>query len=324
MRAYRNLAAVQEKAIPQFLSTPEAINALILCLRNLLPLHNITDPLPGCLSRYSPPRSPVLPPRRPVIEKLALRLLGTVLHLALPIALRAGVVSEWLKFYPFPCAQSDNPDRVCDLVDIFQTWWPDDPLMAEVLGHIARDPTGRAHLRDAGLMKTLMRGGPLPREAYIHDYRDEDLQSVVPSVEDDSDVSMVDGEDTAGAAASTSITHRLPRARTQLNGNSAEEQALRRRRREAVVVSDGNAPLGRENIIEPPRDRFHDERPVRYEAEAVPQQHHDSSQPNLQTPLSPASDPQQPIWAGLEGLRGVMGEGELEVDSDEDNTSGEE
>lgn len=60
----------------------------------------------------------------------------------------------------------------------------------------------------------------------------------------DSDVWMVDGEDTAGSYRGSS-------SRRPQDGN-AEEQALRRRRREAMVLSEGGRPLGRDDIIQRP------------------------------------------------------------------------
>lgn len=42
----------------------------------------------------------------------------------------------------------------------------------------------------------------------------------------------------------------LPAARSRLREESAEEQALRRRRREAMVLSEGPAPLSQRDIIE--------------------------------------------------------------------------
>lgn len=61
--------------------------------------------------------------------------------------------------------------------------------------------------------------------------------------DDDSDVWMVDGEETAG-------TFRTAPRRPQ--EGSLEEQALRRRRREAMVLSEGGHPLGRDDIIQRP------------------------------------------------------------------------
>lgn len=59
----------------------------------------------------------------------------------------------------------------------------------------------------------------------------------------DSDVWMIDGEDTAGSSRYSG-----PRVRE----GTAEEQAVRRRRREAMVLSDGEHPLGNEDIIQLP------------------------------------------------------------------------
>lgn len=59
----------------------------------------------------------------------------------------------------------------------------------------------------------------------------------------DSDVWMVDGEDTAGSSRLSG-----PRVRE----GTAEEQAVRRRRREAMVLSDGGHPLRQDDIIQFP------------------------------------------------------------------------
>lgn len=74
--------------------------------------------------------------------------------------------------------------------------------------------------------------------------------------DDDSDVWMTGGEDTAGivpipAAGSAVPTPSRSRVR-RLRDESAEEQALRRRRREAMVLSEGGRPLGQDNIIQRP------------------------------------------------------------------------
>lgn len=60
----------------------------------------------------------------------------------------------------------------------------------------------------------------------------------------DSDIWMVDGDDTAGASRQN-----LPR---RLQPGTVEEQRLRRRRREAMVLSEGGRPLGRDDIIQWP------------------------------------------------------------------------
>lgn len=60
----------------------------------------------------------------------------------------------------------------------------------------------------------------------------------------DSDVWMVDGDDTAGASRQN-LSRRL-------QPGTAEEQRLRRRRREAMVLSEGGRPLGRDDIIQRP------------------------------------------------------------------------
>lgn len=58
----------------------------------------------------------------------------------------------------------------------------------------------------------------------------------------DGDIRMVGGEDTAGPNFHVSSRFQF----------SAEDQALRRRRREAMVLSEGGRPLGHEDIIQRP------------------------------------------------------------------------
>lgn len=62
--------------------------------------------------------------------------------------------------------------------------------------------------------------------------------------DEDSDVWMVDGEDTAGSYRQSSSR--------RFQEGSPEDQALRRRRREAMVLSEGGRPLGNDDIIQRP------------------------------------------------------------------------
>lgn len=78
----------------------------------------------------------------------------------------------------------------------------------------------------------------------IEEENDQDDEDEDDDDDEDSDVWMVDGEDTAGSYRGSS-------SRRPLEG-SAEEQALRRRRREAMVLSEGGRPLGRDDIIQQP------------------------------------------------------------------------
>jgi hypothetical protein len=104
-----------------------------------------------------------------------------------------------------------------------KTWWSDDTLMSSIFSTLSSHPEGTKQLRKYGLMGSMI------------EENDQD--------DDDSDIWMVDGDDTAG---SSRITGRRLRER------GAEEQAVRRRRREAMVLSDGGRPLGHDDIIQLP------------------------------------------------------------------------
>ncbi|KAE8314080.1 hypothetical protein BDV41DRAFT_535033 [Aspergillus transmontanensis] len=195
------------------LKDPPTYNALVDCLCNFLNEHT---------EETSTTVSPILPKTRPLGEKKALGILNLVLPENVPAALEAGVVSRWLSKYPFPCALSE-PSRRQDVVILMKTWWSDDTLMSSIFSTLSSHSEGTKQLRKYGLMGSMI------------EENDQD--------DDDSDIWMVDGDDTAGSG-------RVPGRR--LRERNAEEQAVRRRRREAMVLSDGGRPLGHDNIIQLP------------------------------------------------------------------------
>lgn len=187
--------------------------ALVDCLCNFLDEH---------VEETSTTVSPIFPKTRPLGEKKALSTLNHILQVNIPAALEAGVISRWLDKYPFPCALAE-PSRRQDVVILMKTWWSDDSIMSSIFGTLSSHPEATKQLRKHGLMGSLM------------EENDPD--------DEDSDVWMVDGEDTAGS-------RHIPGRR--LRERSAEEQAVRRRRREAMVLSDGGRPLGNDDIIQLP------------------------------------------------------------------------
>ncbi|KAH1271324.1 hypothetical protein KXV70_005179 [Aspergillus fumigatus] len=190
-------------------------NALVDCLCNFLEEH---------VEETSTTDSPILPKTRPLGEKKALNILNLILRENIPAALEAGVISRWLSKYPFPCALTE-PSRRQDVVILMKTWWSDDTIMSEIFSTLSSHPDGTKQLRKYGLMGSMM-------EENDHDDDDED-----------SDVWMIDGEDTAGSS------HLSGR---RLRGGTAAEQAVRRRRREAMVLSDGVHPLNNDDIFQIP------------------------------------------------------------------------
>lgn len=108
------------------------------------------------------------------------------------------------------------------MVILMKTWWSDDAVMSSIFSTLSSHPEGAKQLRKYGLMGSMMEE---------NDHDDDDL---------DSDVWMVNGGDTAGSR---------PVSSRRVREGTAEEQAVRRRRREAMVLSDGGRPLGRDDII---------------------------------------------------------------------------
>lgn len=154
--------------------------------------------------------------------------MNIVLQENVEAALEAGIVSRWLSKYPFPCALTE-PSRKQDVVMLMKTWWSDDAVMSSIFSTISSHPDGAKQLRKYGLMGSMIEE---------NDHDDEGW---------DSDVWMVDGEDTAGSR---------PVSSRRVREGTAEEQAVRRRRREAMVLSDGGRPLGNDDIIQLPIQNY--------------------------------------------------------------------
>jgi hypothetical protein len=214
-----------------FIADASTFDAIVKCLASLLPLHKNGPPIRADNPTAS---SPLLPYNRPPPETLALLILCKILGNETAMnALSAGLVSEWLKYYPFPCALPENDGRRQDVVKLFKTWGQDDPLMVDIMKVLTSHPEGLKQLRRHGLT------GSSYGEAEVD----------VGGVED---VFMADGEDTAGvvpvasaARPSSSWSRRPPDP-----SSSQAERAVRQRRREAAVYSEGNAPLTQDNIFQ--------------------------------------------------------------------------
>ncbi|KGO72283.1 hypothetical protein PITC_050830 [Penicillium italicum] len=210
--------ALTRTSICTRLADVPTFTAIINCLCNLLEEH---------VEKTSTTNSPILPKTRPMGEKKALKILNVLLPENIPDALEAGIISRWLCRYPFPCAIAE-PSRRRDVVILMKTWWSDDVVMSAIFSALSSHPDGIKQLRKHGLMGSMIEE---------NDHDDED--------DADSDVWMVDADEAGGSFG------RTPR---RLQEGSAEEQALRRRRREAMVLSDGGRPIGNDDIIQRPID----------------------------------------------------------------------
>lgn len=212
---------VSRTSVCSHLKDLKTYNALVDCLCNFLDEH---------VEKTSDTISPIFPRTRPLGELKAMRTLNILLQENTPPALEAGIVSRWLAKYPFPCALTE-PSRRQDVVILMKTWWSDDAVMSSIFATLSSHPEGAKQLRKHGLMGSML-------EENDHDEVSDDNED-----DDESDVWMVDGDDTAGSRRAPG---RRPRER------NPQEQALRRRRREAMVLSDGRRPLGNDDIIQLP------------------------------------------------------------------------
>jgi hypothetical protein len=112
-----------------------------------------------------------------------------------------------------------------------KTWWSDDAVMSSIFSTLSSHPDGIKQLRKYGLM------GSMIEENDQDDDDDDDDDDA------DSDVWMVDADETGGT---------FGRPARRLQDGTPREQALRRRRREAMVLSDGGRPIGSDDIIQRP------------------------------------------------------------------------
>lgn len=193
------------------------------------------------------PSSPVRPFRRPPQERMLLDILKKLLNThSVKTALSTGLVLRWLCRYPFPCMLTPN-SKQHDVIAFLRknAWADDDPDMAHLMHIVTSVPQGRDQLRGCRLTKI----------SNFHAYwRGGDGYVDWPPAQNH-DVLMTGGEDTAGIFPSrdqSSQAGHRPRSswsRGHPTDNRAEE-IQRRRRREAMVISDGEGPLTEDNILQ--------------------------------------------------------------------------
>jgi hypothetical protein len=183
-------------------------------------------------------------------------------------ALQAGLVTKWLANYPFPCSQPENSSfnyKRSDIARLFDrvAWMSDDPAMENIVFSIMQYPMGRKQMRQVGLSASNV------REKVNDDHRERDswnwdspgwVDGDGGAEDEDNDVRMVNGEDTAGVVPvpdgltlwDEPMGRPTTRAGARLRSaeRSQEEEHLRRRHREAIVVAERGAPLTRENILQ--------------------------------------------------------------------------
>merc|ERR1711939_484802 len=246
------------------------VKATVRALINVLPMH--ADH--GHEQKGGLPPSPILPVTRPAQEESLLVILNYMLTeeplrrsviIEPPViaALKAGLVTKWLARYPFPCALPENQGynfKRSDVARLFErmAWKTDDHLMAGIIFQVVHHPLGRKQMRDAGLQASSYRENVDPN-SWNTGWTAERWESD----DSDNDVAMTGGEATAGQVRDdVTVWEETVPAVTQWSvERSQEEEHLRRRHREAIVVAERGAPLRRENILQ--RGDSMDVRPMR-------------------------------------------------------------
>jgi hypothetical protein len=193
------------------------------------------------------PPSPVRPFRRPPQERMLLGVLMKLLNIHnVDDALSAGLVLRWLCRYPFPCMLISN-SKQHDVVAFLRekAWANDDPIMAQLMHVVISVPRGLEQLRGCWLTKI----------SDIHDYWRGGSWYVDWSSAQNRDVVMTGGEDTAGILPlrdqSGQADHRPGSSWSRRHPRDGRtEDMQRRRRREAMVLSDGDGPLTEDNILQ--------------------------------------------------------------------------
>ncbi|EER28641.1 hypothetical protein CPC735_039050 [Coccidioides posadasii C735 delta SOWgp] len=186
--------------------------------------------------------SPILPRTRPPGEEKALRVLLALLPESVHTALEAGLVSQWLTRYPFPCTLQDDT-RKRNVFLFMKTWGSDDPLMSNIFNILATHHEGVRQLRRYGLMGARLEEDEL--DAYDSSV-ERSRFSILEGDDDWESVWVPDGADTGATQAWGG---------RRLQEGTTTDQELRRRRREVMVFSEGGRPLDQDNIIEPIQNR---------------------------------------------------------------------
>ena len=141
-------------------------------------------------------------------------------------AFKAGLVTRWLAKYPFGGFKSSESEKRAIVQRVKSPVTESDDLnMSEILRFLDKEPEGRRQLRSHGLLDSAIGESP---------DGEEDKEILVFGVEDGS---------------ATGVTVGAQRGR-RVREDSLEEQALRRRRREAMVLHEGTSPLSRSDIIQ--------------------------------------------------------------------------
>ncbi|KAI4260430.1 MAG: hypothetical protein LQ352_000292 [Teloschistes flavicans] len=214
-----------------------ALRSLIICLNGLLPLSY----------HYESERAKGHPQSRSQPELDALELLDYFLdRYGVRFALRCNIVSLWLAKYPFggdlesryPSSQASRLAAKRRHISNLKTGRDKDRPMASIVKLIMSDPDGQESISDAMFSGDSFFDGP----GLDEDENDDDIAG--------DEYSQIWYEVHGTASTPESSLGPMMRRGQRVREESLEEQALRSRRREAMVLGEMGRPIERTDIIQ--------------------------------------------------------------------------
>ena len=162
-------------------------------------------------------------------ERDALKVLGLLLQDDVTLALQAGIIFRWLPYCRFDHNDRSEARRKQAIQEMLK-WEYDDVDMCTILNALVANEKAREELYSHGLLD----GGVGEKEAYEDVWRVRNRETA-------------DGDDMLDSGP-------MMRRGRRVREESIEEQALRRRRREAMVLGQDGRAVEREDIIEQDND----------------------------------------------------------------------
>ncbi|KAL8694042.1 MAG: hypothetical protein Q9218_001220 [Villophora microphyllina] len=212
-----------------------ALQNLVICLNGLLPLSY----------RYEVERAKGYPQCRTQPETDALKLLESFLERhGIRLALKCNIVGHWLAKYPFggdvesryPGNQASQLAAKRRHMTQLRLGRGNDQAMAGIVKRIMNDPSGRESMTNAVFLDASFLDEPGPN-------MDEDE-------DDDPEYTQVWYEVHGATPTADWGLGPMMRRGQRVREESLEEQALRSRRREAMVLGEMGRPIEREDIIQ--------------------------------------------------------------------------